>query len=499
MDGEAWVTVRVEKFIDGDRVDYGVPVRFRPVIGDEHKNARRFDQSRSTVTTIAPVSSFDHAAVGVFLPWGDYDIEAVLPSGEQIGEELTVGPNSIRSGAGAIEVVLHGEHSPNEWRSWAHFTGAQLASRRQETREDIDRKRLGSALDTRFEVSVGSLAHSDSLGGFDPSSWDGWFNFLQERYERGPELALGLELGVDVSGLEVQTEGGYDRTPLRIKFVQGHSPGIGLGARDIGERRTYAAIAGSTGTRLVAIPWPWGDSAYAAGHIPFELLAFEEGGQLRCDPVLRDGQWAGLVAYLNRGRVDLASEILASASDALFAKFQNPLAAAVGGYVLLSSGPSDEEASWPSWLSNLAEYFPHLPDGLILRARWLLARNREEDLEKAHELLYEAFNRGVPYFTTGVVWLIEGLEQTSIGCPICTEILRKVRGVARSMDLSQAFTSFSIGKPQARDAEETRPESSAPPGQALIEPDMDGLSRGQEEAATQVALPQPQYLTLRQS
>ena len=197
--------------------------------------------------------------------------------------------------------------------------------------------------------------------------------------------------------------------------------------------------------------------------------------------------------------MDLASEILANASDALFAKFQNPLAAAVGGYVLLSSSPTDEKASWPDWLSNLAEYFPHLPDGLILRARWLLARNREENLEEAHQLLFESFNRGIPYFTTGVVWLIEGLEQTSIGCPICTEILRKVRGVARSMDLSQAFTSFSIGKPQTRDAEEPRPESDVPPGQALMERDAYDLLRRQEEAAGQVALPQPQYLTLRQS
>lgn len=450
MADEIWVTVRVDKLIDGDRVDYGVPVRFRPVVEDADRHARRFDRSRGTVAIIAPVSSFSHATVGVYLPWGDYDVEAVLPSGEQIGQELMVGPNSIRSGTGAIEVILHGEHSPNEWRSWAHFTGAQLASWRQEAREKIVRQRLGYAPGKRFEVSVGSLAYADSRDEFHPSSWDGWFNFLQNRYERGSEPDLKLELGVNFSGLEVQTEGGYDQTPLRIKFVQGRTPGIV--PRDIGERRAYAAIAGSTSTRLVAIPWPWGDSAYAPGHIPFELLAFEEEDQLRCDPVLRDSQWAGLVAYLNRGRVDLAGDILAGARDALFAKFENPLAAAVGGYVLLSSSFSDEEASWPGWLSNLAEYFPHLPDGLILRARWLLARNRRENLNEAHHLLFESFNRGIPYFTTGVVWLIEGLERTSIGCPTCTEILRRVRGVARSMDLSQAFTSISIAKPKSPDA-----------------------------------------------
>lgn len=499
MEGEARVTVRVDKFIDGGRVDYGVPVRFRPVFEDGPRRARRFDQSRSTVTTIAPVSSSDHSAVEVFLPWGHYDVEAVLPSGEQIGEDLTVAPNSIRPETGAIEVVLRGESSPNEWRSWAHFSGAHLASWRQEARENVDPNNPESRPDSRsLKVSVGSIAHSVSLGGFNPSSWVEWFNFLEKRYDRGPEFTPELALDVDLSGLEIETEGGYGRTPLRIKFVQRSTPEIGSGAGGINERLTYAAVTGSAGTRLVALPWPWGTSVDTPGEIPFELLAFEEADRLRCDPVLKDSQWAGLVAYLNRGRVDLASEILVRARDALFAKFQNPLAAAVGGYVLLSSGAPDAESHWPDWLSNLARYFPHLPDGLILRARWLLAQKREENLGQAHNLLFEAYNRGIPYFTTGVVWLIEGLEQTSIGCETCTEVLQTVRGVARSMDLSQAFTSFSIGKPQTREAEEKLPLADAPTGQALTEQGAHDSLRWKEPSETQVVLPQPQYLTLNQ-
>lgn len=498
MAGEAWVTVRIAKYIDGYEVQFGVPVRFRPVVEDVRTEVRRFDRSRTIETAVAPVSlSEDHSA-SIYLPWGDYDVEAVLPSGETVSVELNLGPDSPKSGVGAVEVVLEGEHSPNEWRSWAHFTGAQLASPRQERFEIQERQLYSYSADSHFEVTIGSLAHSGTLGSFDPSSWSGWFEFLERRFERGPDFAPNVALGENISGLEAETEGGHDRTPLRIKFVQKHHPHISLEAPVTGERRTYAAISGSTGTRLVAIPWPWGDTAHMAGHIPFELLAFEENGKLRCDPVLRDTQWAGLVAYLNKGRVDLASEILNRASDALFLKFQNPLAAAVGGYVLLSSEESDPEARWPSWLSNLAEYFPYLPDGQILRARWLLSQNRSDYLGEAHNLLFNSIERGIPYFTTGVVWLIEGLEQTSIGCPTCTEILRRVRGVARAMDLSQAFTSFSITKPRTRDAEETSPEFGAPTGQALVEPYIQELLRRQEEATTQLVIPQLQYLKLTQ-
>ncbi|MGO7446516.1 hypothetical protein ACC668_17715 [Rhizobium ruizarguesonis] len=477
---QALVTLRVDKRIDGDQVDFGVPVRFRPVVEDARTEVRRLDESRKIVTVVAPVSQFGGGVASVYLPWGDYNVEAVMPSGEPLEilepsgghgrVELTVGPDTRNADSDAIEVVLRGENSPNEWRSWANFAGAQLASRRQERFELRKRIGLGSLPDSSFQVTVGSLARSEILPLFDPKSWSDWFEFLDRRFDRGHDFSPDVQLLQDGSGLKVEVEGGYDGTPLRIKFVQGDTSGISLNARDIGQRRTYAAISGSTGTRLVAIPWPWGDSARVEGRVPFELLALEENGELRCDPVLRDGQWSGLVAYLNSGRVDLAGEILSQASDALFEKFRNPLAAAVGGYVLLSSKQVDAESRWPDWLNNLAERFPFLPDGLILRARWLLAQNRADYLEEAHALLYESYERGIPYFTTGVVWLIEGLEQTSVECSTCREILRNVRGVARSMDLSQAFTSVSIAKPRTLELEETSPEVDSLPGQALLEP-----------------------------
>jgi hypothetical protein len=490
---KATVSVRIDKYIDGDHVRFGVPVRFRPVIDDHEKHTRPIDRSRELVTTIAPVSSNEYDGASVSLAFGAYDVEAVLPSGEPLLKELSIGPATVEQYVdAAIPVVLRGEDSPNEWRSWAHFSGATLASARQQADELL---RGPDYPTTSFDVTIGSLAQSDDSDGFDPSSWGAWFDYLEERHRRGPEHAPNIQLAGRDDGLTVRTEGGYNGSPLRIMFTRDTFADFGFDATEIGARRTYTAITGQAGTRLFALPLPWGDSHNAT---PFEMLAFEDGRQLRCDPVLRDERWSGLVAYLNRGRVDLASEILKNARDALFEKSENPLAAAVGGYVLLSSPrEGDREDGWPQWLDNLTHRFPRLPDGPILRARWLLSQNVEDHLIKAHQLLYDSVERGLPFFTTGVVWLIEGLEQTSIGCPTCIELLRKVRGVARAMDLSQAFTSFSIGKPQTRDAEETRPELDAPAGNALVESHVQGAA-GQLERGQQLTLPQLQYLTLTQ-
>lgn len=493
MAKETLVSIRVDKLIEGSHIQFGVPVRFRPVVEDPNRHIRRFDQSRQTVSAIAPVSGSPYNVAHVWILWGDYDVEATLPSGELLSQELLVGPDTETSLEEVPKVVLRGEYSPNEWRSWGHFAGASLAS---ENRRGAVLMAAHLDQTSSFTVSIGNLAQAPGTDEFNPSSWQGWFDYLEARYLHGPEYAPDIQLSGSQDGLQTRTEGGYGGTPLRILFSRDGYPERKYATTKIGERRTYAAITGQSGTRLFALPFPWGEEYQQT---LFEMLAFEDGRTLRCDPVLRDERWSGLVAYLNRGRVDLASEILMSARDALFEKFENPLAAAIGGYVLLSSSESpDIEDSWPDWLDNLARRFPSLPDGPILRAKWLLAQNSEEHLEEAHNLLFNAVERGIPFFTTGVVWLIEGLEQTSLACSTCKKLLRVVRGVARSMDLSQAFTSFSIAKPQTREAESTVPDLHTPPNIELEEPQAQqalesyrtGLSMTQAEA------PKYHYLTL---
>lgn len=485
------VTVRIDKYLDGDTVRLGVPVRFRPIIaGPNGREARRTDRSREIVTVIAPVTAQQDFGASAYLAAGDYEVEAILPSGEQLSDELSVTDNA-QDPEKATRVVLRGESSPNEWRSWGHYAGSALVSTGS---ANLELAKATLRPSTQLEVSVGSYVLAPGLDRFDPSSWDSWFAYLEKRFRRGPDDAPTLALGGNESELSFDTEGGYGGTPLRVKFVVENHHSSRADLHEIGTKRTYAAISGLAGTRLIALPWPWGEEAHYNGSMPFELLAAEDTDQLRCEFVHKDERWAGLLAYLNRGRVDLASEILNSATDALFGKFQNPLAAAVGGYLLLSSNRRKRDEKWPDWLDNLSRRFPNLPDGPILRARWLLAQNSKENLQEAHDLLVQSVERGLPYFTTGVVWLIEALEQTSISCVACVDILRRVRGVARSMDLSQAFTSFSIAKPLTRSEEQSHPELGTPPGIELEDPFIHELIKRTKGVQAQASLPEPQYV-----
>jgi hypothetical protein len=465
MAEERRVEVRIDKWLEGEQARLGVPVRFRPVVEDPKTKVRRIDRQRQIKTVIAPVTRTAYGSPVSLVP-GDYDVEAVLPSGEPLGEELKV-PAAHQANEDTIEVVLRGDYSPNEWRSWGHFTGSPLTSLRQVDRE----RRLEvnpNFQPSKLEVSIGQMAMSELSGSFNPARWDDWFTFLEARRHNSEE-APEIRLEENDFGLAWKTEGGFGAEPIVIRFTQQRPPTASLEPEAIGKDRIYAAIRGKSGTRLIGLPWPWGWPS--SDQIPFEILALEDRETLRCDPILRDPEWAGLVAYLNKGRLDLASEILKAAQVALYGKFQNPLAAAAGGYVLLSYGATGEEEEWPSWLGNLNHYFPHFPDGAVLRARWLLGQNTEEGLLEAHQLLYEAVDRGIPYFTTGIVWLMEGLEQTSIDCQECAERLRRVRGVARWIDLGQAFTSFGVGRPLTRHAKETPFHRESLPGVTLDVPE----------------------------
>lgn len=488
------VSVRVDKYIDGQHVDFGVPVRFRPVRQETETGARRTDQSRKLVTTIAPVSMYG-SGVSVQLPAGKYDVEAVLPSGEQLSEEIDVQENDDENAATPLNVVLRGEQSPNEWRSWSSFAGSPLASSRQVA---LETTKSALPFENNFHVTTGSIVQSDGVPGFDPSSWDAWFSFLSARHDRGSDHSLDIRLSEDLVGLRAHVYPGGG-TAVQIQFVQ--DGGLKWYAPDttiIGRHRAYAAITARAVTRVVALPWPWSTEVQELQPSPFELLAYEVQGQFHCDPVLRDERWAGLVAYFNRGRVDLAASILDSALGALMEKFENPLAAAIGGYVLLSTQHASEGATWPDWLQNLANRFPHIPDGPILRAHYLLSQRSDRSFEEAHRLLCDSVGRGIPFFTTGVVWLIQGLQRTTVRYPNSVALLEKVRGVARSMDLSQAFTSFSIARPTTREEEETSPLYRSP---TAAEEDFLSGGQGSErlQESTETPIPQLQYIKLTES
>ncbi|GLQ82769.1 hypothetical protein GCM10007881_62920 [Mesorhizobium huakuii] len=456
------ISVRINKYIDGQEITYGVPVRVRPIVtraDDKGHAVRRTDQERSIIDLLAPVARSYGSSTELDI--GDYDVEAVLPSGETLSSEVLISADQTS------DVVLEGDSSPNEWRSWAQFAGSRRPSA---IRLALERRRDAPShwrKTPEFAVSVGTRAHDqDHRSPFDPSSWNDWFNYLRFRHDHRSEIGEGPELRLDGNseGIEVFREGGDGSLPSRIRLRQ-YGPDVTM-PRSVGRNRKFVTVGSAAGTRIFALPWPWPSAVDTFGSF-FDIMAVEEQGVLLCDPVLLDTAFGGLIAYLNAGQIQLAAEVLKQAEQALFEKNDNPIGAAAGGYVLLSAPDKGRERDWPHWLQNLAKRFPAMPDALILRARWLLEHGEKGQFQEAHQLLIDAFKRGVPYFTTGVVWLIEGLRRTAVECAICQERLAVVRGVARSMDLSQAFTSFSLARPESKRSALTDLVSDAPSANAV--------------------------------
>lgn len=445
------ISLFVDSYLEGDTIEFGVPVRLKPVIAsDGGRQTRRKDPARKILTFVAPISKNGVGARHFVVPTGDYDVEAVMPSGEQLFQEVTVGAE------GVTPIGLVPTPSPNEWRSWSLFAGSRRPSAQQLAVERIGTKSQRD-LASSVEVSVGSVAAmADGGSAFNPSSWREWFNYLEDRFRTSQKGSAFPDHEVSVVGtageVDVILDGGRGDLPLRIGLQSsGYADPV---AQNVGKRRLFVSISLAAETRVLSLPWPWHG---AGGGRPFlDILVTPVGDGMTIQPALRDTRIGGAFAYLNSGRVHLAGELLRGAYDLLMAKYENPLAAAVGGYVLLSTEDSEHLKDWPYWLDNLARDFPHISDGSILRGKWLLENSGNGNRKEIHDLFARAAEGALPFFTTGVVWLIDGLRHTSQHCQTCAGHLRQIRAVARTMDLSQSFVAVNLAKRRPKDKEADR-------------------------------------------
>jgi hypothetical protein len=433
MSGEGRLMVRVDKQLDGDVLLHAVPVRIR------RADRAPIREGLQTVSVAAPATLHAEWAVE-WLPPGTYELEATLPSGELVTAEAKLAEGRDEP------VVLHGSGSANEWRSWSHFSGGRDASPTGMAARGL--KAMVERPPPDYAHSLGTLATPRGRRArFAADDWEGWHHFLLQRWTArtgSRRQDVELELAAPDPGLHVSTSPSQPGDPILI-CVQGHPWRVP--AQDVGRTRNFLAVKTARGTRLLSLPWPWfpGEHSRRSSEEFLQVLVSETNHELLCDATIRDEHLGGLLAYLNAGRVGIAGELLKLARGALFDKYGNPLGAAAGGYVLLSTIDSDQLGDWPHWLENLAENFPHLPDGAILRSKWLLDRGGSADLPEAGRLLRDAFDRGVPFFTAGVAWLMEGLARVADGDDDeFSAMLRTVRAVARSIDLARGLTSFSL-------------------------------------------------------
>jgi hypothetical protein len=118
-----------------------------------------------------------------------------------------------------------------------------------------------------------------------------------------------------------------------------------------------------------------------------------------------------LLGYLQSGYIQHADALLAKHAEALlFGKYQDPIAATIGGYFLLRARRFERLRSWAP---NLAR-FAWLPDGAVIDGWQHCYAGKESgstaEFDAAREQFLFAAARGMPVYTEGLRLLIDGLN-----------------------------------------------------------------------------------------
>ena len=123
-------------------------------------------------------------------------------------------------------------------------------------------------------------------------------------------------------------------------------------------------------------------------------------------------------------------------------KIDDPIAAIVAGYFLLRTSAVDR---LHEWTSNLANWFPYLPDGAII-CGWHMALTNRWDL--AEDWLTEAVHRGIPLYTQGLRLLQDGLRILVARGADVAEPFDSVRAIAARAKWTSGVTCLLSTDPQ---------------------------------------------------
>ncbi|MDX1366891.1 hypothetical protein [Pseudomonas sp.] len=120
----------------------------------------------------------------------------------------------------------------------------------------------------------------------------------------------------------------------------------------------------------------------------------------------RDADNELIMSYLARGAMEQVTSLAdawQTADQMLQGKYQDPVGAVAGAYVLLKLRRLDQRRDW---MENLVTSFPHLADAAIVSAAFLLQDEvPDETLIRAR--IKQALENGLPVFTLGAKLLVE--------------------------------------------------------------------------------------------
>jgi hypothetical protein len=201
------------------------------------------------------------------------------------------------------------------------------------------------------------------------------------------------------------------------------------------------------GYELVCLPTPWVDR-FSRVESAVEILVTKPATPhaFMTSIAIHDDRVAVMLGYMASGSLPDAKEILMNATTMLHDKFHNPQAAAAGGYILIATAKNTKREHWHVWIKNLMNGFDELPDGAILYATLKLRMRKDAvDVLEAVRALKIAYSRGLPVYSMGLRWLVEGLELVQNDDEELKQMLKDVRSIAARCHPQSVFTILGFG------------------------------------------------------
>ena len=358
------------------------------------------------------IPASDGAGIDVSVRPGRYRIQAVLPSGSILQEERKIADGEMVS-------VIFRSPAQRSGLGWQDFEGSgsrSSADRRGDWRGTSVSKgspRSGGAPAIEFYSTPGRTGWI----------WDG---ALLPPFPRMPNA--------DIRVSPPQGDGNVQL--LRIDLARQHD-----------DNRNWAMLSYDDCIEIASIPLPWRLGSERMASVEMLLDRDPDTLRARTSLAVRDPKLGGLLAYLGRGNLGPARTIFndldygSIVHEAIGQKRLNPLAACAAAYVGLAVFEPGERERWDSWLSNIMDWFPSIPDGAIVHARRIINRpNGPSELSEALVALKTAFEAGLPYFTAGLLLLRDSLVLFAPRDEEARLMLEEVSRAASRVDQTQVFT-----------------------------------------------------------
>ena len=386
---------------------------------------------------------------------GKYLFQLSLPNGEVMTESFEVAEGK------ATEVVLEVGEGPREWSTLQAMAGkfageVHVAMEKpgsggvairsyNEFRQDPE-----NGFQLRF-ISLDSPAANSSLLQTDS------IRRLADLLRTDPTVEdAEQQLG---TGAEVLSTAQEDAELALFEFVyEGSIPdGAGRSSYYIDRGnivpRAYLLEKAARGARLIALPVPWTSFGNEVEvQLMLKMPSLYGKGEPDYTITIGDPMINSALGYVNNGAVKEAASLISfgAAQDLLFHKMSNPLAATVGGYMLIlgldRKAYRAQSDAWMKWVDNLCKWFPWLPDGAVLKAAKYFVLG-DKDRDGAFDALMMSFDRGLPVFTFGLNLMLEGMRRfANEGEAEARERLAVLETLAAAADPELNFVTLEVAR-----------------------------------------------------